>query len=584
MSIRLKIIISLFMLTVVIAVTATGVSYWLLQKSLLEDFRGRLKNIAYLGGVSLDISATERLISHLQNELSTAEIAQIEQSSDYQLVDKQLQTLRGADPTLIQYVYILVPTEHFTSSRFLVDADVKKLTAKQARGESLTEEISHFGLTYNLTAKHCIKNTFATLAITVEENVVPDPQYNTRSLSAYAPIRNQHGKMIAVLGIDLKDENIQAALWQSKFSSLVIIVVALLIATIFSIFVGYQLTKGIRLLDSVVKRFAKKQFDVRMPILSEDEIGTLSQSFNTMAQIIDNHSKQMEKLLVAYGRFVPHSFLELLKKDSIIELKLGDYRQQEMTVLFSDIRSFTTLSESMTPKQNFDFINAFLRRVGPVIRNCGGVIDKYIGDAVMALFPTSPADAINAAIQMQLKVSEYNQQRVAEGFEAIAIGVGLHTGNLILGTVGEIERMNSTVIADAVNLASRLEGVTKHYGVGIVMSEESLMQLPKPIQFHIRFLDKIQVKGKKDPVTIYEVFDADDKGLRAFKIDTLSQWQQATDLYFAQQFSAALPLFEAIFLQNKQDMPTQFYLARITQLLSAGADKNWDGIEVMESK
>jgi len=584
MSIRFKIIISLFMLTVAIAFTATGVSYWLLQKSLLEDFRGRLKNIAYLGGVSLDVSATERLISHLQKELSTAEIAQIEQSSDYLLLDKQLQTLRGAEPKLIQYVYILVPTQHFTSSRFLVDADVKKLSAKQIRGEPVIEEISHFGLPYSLFSKHCVKNTFATLAITVEENIVADPQYNTRSLSAYAPIRNQHGKMIAVLGIDLKDENIQAALWQSKLSSLIIIVVALLIATIFSIFVGYQLTKGIRLLDSVVKRFAKKQFDVRMPILSEDEIGTLSQSFNTMAQIIDNHAKQMERLLAAYGRFVPHSFLEFLKKDSIIELKLGDYMQQEMTVLFSDIRSFTTLSESMTPKQNFDFINAFLRRVGPVIRNCGGVIDKYIGDAVMALFPNSPADAINAAIQMQLKVSEYNQQRVAEGFTAIAIGVGLHTGNLILGTVGELERMNSTVIADAVNLASRLEGVTKHYGVGIVISEESLSQLPQPIQFSIRFLDKIQVKGKKDPVTIYEVFDADDKALRAFKTAILPQWQQAVNLYFARQFSAALPLFQAILLQNEQDMPTQLYLERLEQFISLGANNEWDGIEVMVNK
>jgi len=321
-----------------------------------------------------------------------------------------------------------------------------------------------------------------------------------------------------------------------------------------------------------------------MPILSEDEIGTLSQSFNTMAQIIDNHAKQMERLLAAYGRFVPHSFLEFLKKDSIIELKLGDYMQQEMTVLFSDIRSFTALSESMTPKQNFDFINAFLRRVGPVIRNCGGVIDKYIGDAVMALFPNSPADAINAAIQMQLKVSEYNQQRVAEGFTAIAIGVGLHTGNLILGTVGELERMNSTVIADAVNLASRLEGVTKHYGVGIVISEESLSQLPQPIQFSIRFLDKIQVKGKKDPVTIYEVFDADDKALRAFKTAILPQWQQAINLYFARQFSAALPLFQAILLQNEQDMPTQLYLERLEQFISLGANNEWDGIEVMVNK
>ena len=133
-------------------------------------------------------------------------------------------------------------------------------------------------------------------------------------------------------------------------------------------------------MDSVVKQFAQKQFDARVTILTKDEIGNLGNSFNSMAQTIDTYAKHLEALLAAYGRFVPHSFLKLLKKESVIELKLGDHVQQEMTVLFSDIRSSTTLSESMTPQENFDFINAFLKRVGPVIRNHGGVIDIYFHD------------------------------------------------------------------------------------------------------------------------------------------------------------------------------------------------------------
>jgi class 3 adenylate cyclase len=265
-------------------------------------------------------------------------------------------------------------------------------------------------------------------------------------------------------------------------------------------------------------------------------------------------------------------------------LRLGDHVQQEMTVLFSDIRSFTTLSESMTPRENFDFINAFLRRVGPVIRDHGGVIDKYIGDAVMALFAGSPADAVAAAIDMQRKVAEYNKGRAAEGRAPIAIGVGLHTGNLILGTVGEDERMNSTVISDAVNLASRLEGITKHYGVGIVVSDATLARLDSTAAFHFRFLDKIMVKGKKQHAVIHEVFDADSDATRLFKEEILGQWNTAIDLYFSKQFDQAAAIFRAILARDPGDRPTQIYLERATRLLATGVSEDWSGVEVMESK
>ena len=270
-----------------------------------------------------------------------------------------------------------------------------------------------------------------------------------------------------------------------------------------SVLVGNMVTRGIRALDGIVRQFATQNFAVRAPVLSKDEVGRLSQSFNSMAQSIDEHSRHRESLLRAYGRFVPHSFLGFLKKESVIDLQLGDHVQREMTVLFSDIRSLTTLSETMTPQENFDFVNAFLRRVGPVIRDHGGIVDKYIGDAVMALFPGTGTDAARAAIAMQQRVAEYNVQRRAQGYVPIAIGVGLHTGRLILGTVGESERMNSTVISDAVNLASRLEGATKHYGVRIIVSEGTRAQLDPSANFGLRFLDRLQVKGKSEPIAIY---------------------------------------------------------------------------------
>ncbi len=584
MSIRAKIIISLFFATMLISGASTGFSYFLLQNALFQEFRDHLRNIAYIGAATIDIPATKRLITELETHLSDARVAEVERSEDYLLIDKKLKTIRNSEPRLIQYVYIIVPTKDANRGQFLVDADVLNFVAKQARGEKINEDISHFGLNYDISIFPFMKKALASHTLTVEEQLSADPNYNTRSLSAYAPLFDEKGAFLGILGVDLKDEDMAAALRQSKNVSIILILTSLTFAIILSGFLGHQLTKGIRLLNQVVTRFALKQFEVRSPVISSDEVGNLSKSFNSMAQTIDDYAKYLEALLNAYGRFVPHSFLDLLKKDSIIDLKLGDHVQQEMTVLFADIRSFTTLSETMSPKENFDFVNAFLHRVGPIIREHGGIIDKYIGDAVMALFPNSPDNAINAAIKMQDKVAEYNKLRVERGWIPIKIGVGLHTGNLILGTVGEAERMNSTVIADAVNLASRLEAATKYYGVGIIVSEKTLEKLPNTSEFKTRLLDKVQVKGKLESVIIHHVFDADADNVYEWREQDFVQWQAAMQLYFNQQFQAALAIFQTLLLQYPFDYPTQLYIERINKLLLDGLSEDWQGIESMKSK
>ena len=167
------------------------------------------------------------------------------------------------------------------------------------------------------------------------------------------------------------------------------------------------------------------------------------------------------ELTDAYGRFVPHQFLNLLGYESIIDVNLGDQVQQEMSVLFADIRDFTTLSETMTPQENFNFINAYLSRMEPAITSNNGFIDKYIGDAIMALFSDFADDAVKAGIAMLNILTNYNEDRQRVGYIPIQIGIGINSGSLMLGTVGGKSRMDSTVISDAVNLASHIEGLTK---------------------------------------------------------------------------------------------------------------------------
>jgi len=271
---------------------------------------------------------------------------------------------------------------------------------------------------------------------------------------------------------------------------------------------------------------------------------------------------QLSKMNVSYGRFVPHEFLNFLEKDSIVEVKLGDRVQKQMTILFSDIRSFTTLSENMSPKENFDFLNAYLGQVGPLIRQHNGFIDKYIGDAIMALFPKCADDALQAAIDMQQQVKSYNNQSQAQGYPSIAIGVGLHTGKLMLGTIGEEQRMESTVISDSVNLASRLEGLTKTYRVGLIISEQTFLNLSDSQKFDIRFLDRTMVKGKRELVGIFEVYDIDPEPLRSFKRQTQTVFEEAVNYYHQQKVTKAQAIFESLWSQNSHDNVVRLYLER----------------------
>jgi class 3 adenylate cyclase len=165
---------------------------------------------------------------------------------------------------------------------------------------------------------------------------------------------------------------------------------------------------------------------------------------------------------------VPQEFLNHLNKNTITDVSLGDQVQREMTVMFSDIRNFTTMSEEMTPEENFNFLNEYLSRISLIIRQHRGFIDKYMGDGIMALFPDSIDTALEAANGMRQEVSRHNKRLQSKGEKPFTIGIGLNTGKLMLGILGEKQRLQGTVISDVVNLASRFEGLNKLYKTSII--------------------------------------------------------------------------------------------------------------------
>jgi DNA-binding response OmpR family regulator len=305
----------------------------------------------------------------------------------------------------------------------------------------------------------------------------------------------------------------------------------------------------------------------------------LGEANDLLEERVRQRTAELASFNDVYERFVPREFLNLLEKKSILEIRPGDQIKQEMTVMFADVRGWSTLSESMSPQENFGFINAYLRRVSPEIKKHNGFIDQYYGDGVMALFPGSPDDAVMAGIAMHEAVGEYNKEREANGFQPIGIGIGLHLSDLMLGIIGSEERMQGAVVADAVNLTARLEGLTKIYGSSITTSELTLTHLKDPNRFKHRFVDKVLVKGRQEPVSVYEVFDGDPPAVAQLKEQTKESFEEGLRLYYDRKFSEASVQFNKVLGKNPEDKTARIYLKRSANYMVNGVPEDWTGVE-----
>lgn len=287
-----------------------------------------------------------------------------------------------------------------------------------------------------------------------------------------------------------------------------------------------------------------------------------------------NSANRFQLLMRAYERFVPKQFLNLLGKDEITSVQLGDQIEKNMTILFSDIRGFTSLSEELTPQQTFNFLNSYLSQMESVIMSHNGIIDKYVGDAIMALFPTSADNAVNCANAMRDRLGKYNIDRRRAGHEPIKIGIGLNSGLVMLGTIGGSERMESTVIGDAVNLASRIEGLSKKYGAPLLISEHTFYALKHPERISIRFLDRVIVKGKAQPQSVYEVFEKDPIQTKEGKAATKRIFEEALANYHLKNIDVSQKMLQKCLKHNPLDRPAQVYLDRCKAFIRTGVHES----------
>ncbi len=287
--------------------------------------------------------------------------------------------------------------------------------------------------------------------------------------------------------------------------------------------------------------------------------------------------KERRRLRRAFSQYVSPAVVEEVL--ALPELKLGGIKKN-LTVFFSDIRGFTSISEKLTPEKLVHVLNEYLTAMTDLVFQHRGVVDKYMGDAIMAFWGAPLPDSEHAYHTCLCSLAMV--EKLKEKFD-FKIGIGINTGEMVVGNMGSHERFDYTVMGDNVNLGSRLEGLNKEYCSGIIFSQFTLAELKKNNQeknLLYRFLDRVAVKGKNEPVEIYELLGlSSDKE----KIDLADKYQRAIEVFQQNNFSEAKRLFEEVGQKYPADGPTLYYINRMEKILS-GEIKDWDGVNRMKTK
>lgn len=297
---------------------------------------------------------------------------------------------------------------------------------------------------------------------------------------------------------------------------------------------------------------------------------------------IERRGKQ--QLAAIFGTYIPPELIDEMNVNP--DSYTLDAESREMTVLFSDVRGFTTISEGLTPSELSELMNAYLTEMTRIIHEKRGTIDKYIGDAVMAFWgaplenPNHARHALETALAMLERLNGIRIDFVERGWPELHIGIGLNTGTMSVGNMGSEFRMSYTVMGDAVNLGSRLEGLTKNYGVEIIVSETTSKAVPEYIY---RELDYVRVKGKDRPIAIFEPVALKTE-ISHEEMEEIEMMDAALRAYRNQKWAEAEILFNRLQERNPERVVYKVYLERVASFMLEGPGADWDGVFTFKTK
>ena len=497
MRLRSKLILGFFLTSTLVSLTLAVFLYRFVDQQLRGELRGRLRDIAYVGAHNLDFEAYGRLRAGVGPNVREADVSRIEQSDDYKKLDRQLDAIRGAEPELIRYAYLMVPTPDPKLARFVVDADVLDPI-------NPAEELSHYNQTFPIGDVPGLQRALAECTPVVEDDFVWDPEFRVYSVSAYMPIGGRPGDCLGVLGVDITDRNMRRALEAAKGLAIQLCLAAIALALIVSITMGSLLTRSVLELSKTVKRFTEKDFTARTRILSHDEIGQLGEGFNQMAATIELHSGNLERLVEERTRELATEkqtserlLLNVLPSPIAERLKRGEGlivdRFDDVSVLFADLVGFTEMSSHTTPESLVTMLNEVFSQFDRLAGVHGLEKIKTIGDAYMVVagIPDPHADHVKAIARMALDMMEALKDYEARSGTALSIRIGIHTGSVVAGVIGK-KKFIYDLWGDTVNTASRMES----HGVPdkICVTEETYVRLRDDFELELR--GDVELKGK----------------------------------------------------------------------------------------
>ncbi|WP_309120053.1 HAMP domain-containing protein [Paenibacillus sp.] len=349
--------------------------------------------------------------------------------------------------------------------------------------------------------------------------------------------------------------------------------VILIVITVMTVY----LISSIRRLRRSVNLIASGEWDTEVDIRTRDEVAELGERFNMMAGSIRRYIREVTGLSESYFRFVPQQFLNVLGKGNMTQVRLGDQVHRTMTVLVCNMRDFSEFSSTLTPEDNFRFINSFLKVFGPVVRQHGGFTSRYLGPGMLALFPNDPGDALKAAVKMRETLATYNGFRDNSGYRAIEIGISIHIGDVMIGIIGEEQRMEGSVVSDQVRLAGELEKASGKLGAPILLTEEALAACKRTVRLEYRKLGAVQLYGEARTIELYDVYEGDPEPVRKLKRETQRQFEDAVMLYQGGRFYDAREAFVGVVKKNRDDLAAKLYFFACDHYYQHGVTQDWNG-------
>ncbi|MCX7746433.1 MAG: adenylate/guanylate cyclase domain-containing protein [Clostridia bacterium] len=398
---------------------------------------------------------------------------------------------------------------------------------------------------------------------------------------ALAQIKDSHDKALGIceVGIDMKA-------YAKKLSNIdiqnrrIILLVFFVIIVVFFI-TSYLLQRSLRILNRSVGQVAMGNWGLDISVKGSDEVAELGQSVKIMAQKIEKYIKNIKDINKAYLRFVPVQYLHYLKKDSITEIRLGDQVEKDISMVVIRVRSFAALSGKMSPKANFEFVNGVIKYLCPAIREQHGFVDEYSGYGIMALFPKKAIHAVMAAVKVREYLGDYNAFSHEQGKDVIELGIAVHTGPLMLGIIGDGERLEGTVISDNVSLVTAIEKLSGCLGASILVSGDTLSE--DTLSFldehgmRCRYIGRFKLEEKTDSIELFDLFEGDERVLKSYKQATKAEFEQGVQYYQCGRFYDARDCFVNVIKENREDKAAKVYFLLSDEYYRSGSPKGWDG-------